>query len=197
MISLRQRMAKAKSLYDLLTWGLVIVPAIRRSKSGRLTSVEVNPPAVASAAIRAAAIRTVMGAQRRVAFGLFAAAFLWAAPMQAQQLATNIVSVRSPSAEGSRQICSSQCQVFSPYVTTGAAAGFLLIFDQASSTPPADGAVTPADCIQVAATTSAGPPTPTFGKTYNLGALAVFSTTGCFTKTISNTAFFNAQRQQP
>ena len=115
---------------------------------------------------------------------------------QAQEPGRNMVRVVSSAAEGSRQLCDAKCVVFAPYVTTGASAGFLMIFDQASATAPSDGAVTPVDCIQVAATSSAGPPFPLTGKPYTNGALAVFSTTGCFTKTISATAYFHAERQQ-
>jgi hypothetical protein len=115
----------------------------------------------------------------------------------AQEFGRNMVPVVSPAAEGSRQICATKCTVHAPYVTTGAAAGFLMIFDQASASAPAEGAVTPQDCIQVAANTSAGPPFPASGKPYQNGALMVYSTTGCFTKTISATAFFQATRQQP
>lgn len=115
----------------------------------------------------------------------------------AQEPGRNMVPISSPAAEGSRQLCAAKCTVFSPYVTTGAAAGFLMFFDQASATPPADGAVVPVGCIQVAATTSAGPPFPPTGIPFQNGALAVYSTTGCFNKTISATAYFNAVRQQP
>jgi hypothetical protein len=113
----------------------------------------------------------------------------------AQEPGRNMVLITSPAAEGSRQLCAAKCVVHTPYITTGAAAGFLMLFDQASATPAADGAVVPVLCIQVAATTSSGPPAPTTGMPFQNGALAVFSTTGCFTKTISATAYFSAVRQ--
>ncbi len=99
--------------------------------------------------------------------------------------------VVSASAEGSHILKASPGCIISGYVTTGAAAGFLMIFNATSA--PADGAVTPQNCISVPATTSMGlnwAPQPT--EWYSTGIVVVFSTTGCFTKTISNTAYFHA-----
>lgn len=75
-------------------------------------------------------------------------------------------------------------------ITTGASAGYLMVFD--ATTPPADGTVTPVLCRAVAANASldvshAGAP-----DRYSTGITAVFSTTGCFTKTISATAAIEA-----
>lgn len=71
-------------------------------------------------------------------------------------------------------------------LTTGGSAGFFLLFD--STSVPADGAVTPARCYTVAANAtlavSANPPIR-----LATGITMVFSTTGCFNKTISATAF--------
>lgn len=103
-----------------------------------------------------------------------------------------IVPVVSPSAEGSRVFCAAACNLWSIYITTGASAGFLMTFNATSA--PAEGAVTPIECVQVAANSTvalsfgSGPP-----DRYSTGATAVFSTTGCFNKTISATAFFKAR----
>lgn len=106
-----------------------------------------------------------------------------------------IVPVVSASAEGSHVFCSAACNNWGLYVTTGAAAGFLMTFNATSA--PADGAVTPVECVQVAATSSAalnfGPGPP---DRYSTGMTAVYSTTGCFNKTISATAFFKARVSQ-
>ncbi len=61
-----------------------------------------------------------------------------------------------------------------------------------SKTVPADGAVTPVECIQVQAnTTIAANWAPQPPEWFSLGIVAVFSTTGCFTKTESATAFLH------
>lgn len=77
-------------------------------------------------------------------------------------------------------------------VTSGASAGYVLVFDATSL--PADGTVTPQNCIKVAATStvseSFNPP-----EQFATGIVVAFSTTGCFTKTASSTAFFNVQAQ--
>lgn len=78
-------------------------------------------------------------------------------------------------------------------VTTGASAGFWMIFD--SATDPADGTVAPAKCWQVAASSSLGVG-PLLGITFNKGIVFVFSTgASCATKTESSTAWFSGQAQ--
>jgi len=82
--------------------------------------------------------------------------------------------------------------LYSLYVTTGATAGYLMTFNATSV--PADGAVTPVECViapansTVAVTFGSGPP-----DSYPVGITAVFSSTGCFTKTASATAFFKGR----
>lgn len=75
-------------------------------------------------------------------------------------------------------------------ITTGASAGYVMAVN--SATVPADGAVAPLYCAAVAANT-------TLDKVWNMpiffstGVTVVFSTTGCFTKTGSATAYFSIQ----
>ena len=116
--------------------------------------------------------------------------------------AENIKSDRSTAAEASHVFCDATgaspvhkapCFLRSLYVTAGAAAGYLMTFDAVSA--PADGAVTPVECIAVAANQTGS---LDFGETaeqYVTGLTAVFSTTGCFSKTGSATAFFKARAQ--
>lgn len=75
-------------------------------------------------------------------------------------------------------------------VVAGASAGFVLVFN--ATTAPADGAVTPVRCIPLAAGAGIelnyrGPPLA-----FSTGITVVFSTTGCFAKTASATAFIAA-----
>jgi len=80
--------------------------------------------------------------------------------------------------------------LYSVDITTGASAGYLMVFNATSA--PADGTVTPLICTPVAANTgiryTATPPA-----VFSTGITAVFSTTGCFTKTASATAFIAGQ----
>lgn len=74
-------------------------------------------------------------------------------------------------------------------VVAGASAGFVLIFNAVSA--PADGAVTPVKCIPLAANAGIDlnyRPLPVY---FTTGITVVFSTTGCFSKTASATAFIS------
>jgi hypothetical protein len=99
----------------------------------------------------------------------------------------------STAAESSHVLKAAPGQLTSAYVVSSVT-GYLLLLNSAS-TPP-DGAVTPLECIPVSANVAAGiafsglPP-----ETYSIGITAVFSTTGCFTKTASATAFFHGAVQ--
>jgi hypothetical protein len=74
-------------------------------------------------------------------------------------------------------------------VTSGASAGYVLIYN--SATVPADGTVTPVRCIPLAANT--GIEVPLRGSYHSAGIVLAFSTTGCFTQTLSATAFISAE----
>lgn len=96
-------------------------------------------------------------------------------------------------ATGSATVRKAPCFIRSLYVTTGAVAGYLMTFNATSA--PIDGAVTPVECVYVPANSTAS---LDFGDTtepYVTGLTAVFSTTGCFTKTASATAFFKGRMQ--
>lgn len=97
--------------------------------------------------------------------------------------------VQSSAAEGSRVIKNAANNLYWGQITTGANAGYWMIFNATSA--PADGAVTPVICRKVAAnTTDTVSWNPGPAVIFNTGITFVFSTTGCFTKTIDNTAFF-------
>ncbi|HEU0157250.1 MAG TPA: hypothetical protein VFQ82_14340 [Stellaceae bacterium] len=104
-----------------------------------------------------------------------------------------IVPVVSSAAEAGHLIKGAPGNLYSLYVTTGATAGFVMTFDAASA--PADGPVTPVECVVAPPSSTvsisfSGPP-----DIYRHGIVAVFSTTGCFTKTANPTAFFKARAQ--
>jgi hypothetical protein len=106
--------------------------------------------------------------------------------------AAGITPVVSSAAESNHVLKGSAGNLYSLYVTTGATAGYLMTFNATSA--PADGAVTPIDCVQAPANQTTG---LTFGSgppdVYSTGITAVFSSTGCFTKTASATAFFKGR----
>ena len=106
--------------------------------------------------------------------------------------AAGITPIVSASAEGSHVLKGSPGNLYSLYVTTGATSGYVMTFN--ATTAPAYGAVTPIECVPVFATSTLG---LTFGSgppdVYSTGITAVFSSTGCFTKTVSATAFFKAR----
>lgn len=103
-----------------------------------------------------------------------------------------IPPIVSGSAESNHVICAAACNLWGASITTGAAAGFFMVFNATSA--PADGAVTPIECVQIPANGSgsinfgAGPP-----DRYATGVTLAFSTTGCFNLTKSATAFFKGR----
>lgn len=104
-----------------------------------------------------------------------------------------ITPVVSSTVESAHLIKGAPGNLYSLYVTTAAASGFLMTFN--AKIAPADGAVTPVECVAAPANSTIsvsfdGPP-----DIYSLGIVAVFSSTGCFTKTASATAFFKARAQ--
>lgn len=116
------------------------------------------------------------------------------APARAQVVPPNAAAtpVVSAAAEGSHVLKASPGNLYALYVVdTGAVAGFIMVFN--ATTAPANGAVTPIHCVPVSASgynfLNFAPQPPEF---YSIGIVAVYSSTGCFTKTTSATAFFHA-----
>lgn len=83
--------------------------------------------------------------------------------------------------------------LYSWVVTSGASAGYVMIFN--ATTLPADGAVTPTDCRVIAANSTIGSGNYDIPERYTTGIVIGFSTTGCFTKTASATAYIRATFQ--
>ena len=93
----------------------------------------------------------------------------------------------SAALEGSHVLKASAGSLYSLYCLASVA-GYLMTFN--ATTVPADGAVTPVECIPVGAGQVASIDFGAAPDAYSTGIVAVFSTTGPFTKTISGTAFF-------
>ncbi|OQW42091.1 MAG: hypothetical protein A4S12_07055 [Proteobacteria bacterium SG_bin5] len=111
----------------------------------------------------------------------------WVAQSATSNAGVALSTSVSGAAETARAIKTSGAgNLYRVAITTGGAAGFLMVFDATSA--PADGAVTPRICRVVAANSSLE---VVFNAPVNFGTgiTAVFSTTGCFVKTSSATAF--------
>lgn len=100
-----------------------------------------------------------------------------------------VTSVQSTVATASTVIKASAGNLYGFNVVSGASAGFILVYNATSA--PADGTVTPIKCLPIAANTGIdvnmrGQPTY-----FSTGIVIAFSTTGCFTQTLSATAFIS------
>ncbi len=106
-----------------------------------------------------------------------------------------VVPGASTAAEASHVVKGSAGTLYGGVVTTGAVGGYVMIFN--ATTPPADGAVTPLKCYVAPASqsTSFSADPGAGGWTFGTGIVFVFSSTGCFTKTASATAYFGWQAQ--
>lgn len=104
-----------------------------------------------------------------------------------------IAPVASSSAESNHVLKNSAGNLYDVYVVP-TVAGYLMVFDATSA--PSDGSVTPKECVPAAANV---PTAINFGgappESYATGIVAVFSTTGCLTKTASSTGWFHGRVQ--
>jgi hypothetical protein len=107
--------------------------------------------------------------------------------------ATSIGLIGSTAAESNRVFKAAGGMLYSLTVTTGASAGFLMLFNATAA--PSDGAVVPVYCVPVAA--NSGTPLRWDSPiAFGTGITAVFSTgASCLSKTASATALFYGQVQ--
>lgn len=114
----------------------------------------------------------------------------WCLPAHANAVLGNpIPSAQSAAAEGSHVFKASGGLLYGITATIASTSGYLMVFD--ATTAPADGAVTPKLCYAIGSAINQGILIP-YPVPFTNGIVAVFSTTGCFNKTVSN-AFFSAQ----
>lgn len=104
--------------------------------------------------------------------------------------ATGITPVVTAAVASSVVAKASAGNLYGLNVTSGASAGYVMLFNAVSA--PADGAVAPARCIPLAANTGIELGWRSVPVVFSTGITVVFSTTGCFTKTASATAFISA-----
>lgn len=103
--------------------------------------------------------------------------------------AVGATNLATSAAAGALVVKASAGNLYGLNVTSGATAGYIMVFNAIAA--PADGTVTPAKCIPLAANAGIDlnyRATPTY---FGTGITVVFSSTGCFTKTSSATAFIS------
>lgn len=105
-------------------------------------------------------------------------------------ITTPLTPVATAAAAGSQVAKAAAGKLFGLNVVAGASAGFVMVFDAA--TVPADGASQPKKVFPLAANAGLSYSWDR-GLTFSTGIVVVFSTTGPFTKTISNTAFIETE----
>lgn len=98
--------------------------------------------------------------------------------------------IASPAVTASLIARTSAADLYDLNVVSGGTAGYVMLFD--ATTIPADGAVTPAYCIPLAANTGLQTNFRAEPTRFVNGVVVVFSSTGCFTKTASATAYIAA-----
>jgi hypothetical protein len=105
-------------------------------------------------------------------------------------VAYGVTPTVTATASGSLVVKASAGDLYAISATAGASAGFLLVGNAAAV--PADGAVTPIECIPMAANGYVSVSYNAIPEFFTVGIWAAFSTTGCFTKTLSATTFIHA-----
>ena len=114
-------------------------------------------------------------------------------PSQANALGNPVNYVVSTTAEASHVLKAKPGSLFGFSATTGASAGYVMLFDATAA--PSNGTVTPVACYYIPSTSSFNTSWSQFPLAFNTGIVIEFSTTGCFAATSSSTAFFSAQIQ--
>lgn len=118
----------------------------------------------------------------------FIAAFLaLLAPISASAAVGDVVAPTVTSALIAKTV---SADLFDINVVSGATAGYVMVFD--AKTVPADGAVVPVYCMPLAANTGLQSNFRAEPTAFQNGVVVVFSSTGCFTKTASATAYIAA-----
>lgn len=105
--------------------------------------------------------------------------------------ATGSTPVQTATAAASLVAKATPGLLYSAYISGPSVAGFLLVFNATSV--PADGTVTPVECVAVASAGSANISNLVIPEFFSAGISLAFSSTGCFTKTTTGlTAFLHA-----
>lgn len=104
-----------------------------------------------------------------------------------------LAGTASTAVESGRVFKASAGNAYRFAITTGATPGFFMAFN--ATTIPADGAVTPVICRVIAANSTLSMSFESMPVRFSTGVSVAFSSTGCFTKTASATAFLEGYVQ--
>lgn len=126
---------------------------------------------------------------KRILFGLAALCLASCSTAAYAQTPVSVAPTSSPTVSGGWVAASTRTDAYRLAASSSSTAGYFMVFD--ATTVPADGAVVPKFCRAVAAGASVSLVFVNPAAFRN-GIVMVFSTTGCYTKTISATAFFEA-----
>jgi hypothetical protein len=113
---------------------------------------------------------------------------LLAAPGPSSDAGAATLPASSSAVSSGQVIKASAGNLYSFNVTSGASAGFIMIVN--STTVPSAGAITPVKCYAIAASSSFDRTFP-MPISFSTGIVILFSTTGCFSYTVSATAFIS------
>lgn len=102
---------------------------------------------------------------------------------------SGVAPVATTAVAGGQVLKASAANLYGLNVVSGASAGYVLVTN--TTTVPADGAVTPLKCYALAANSSLDLNLRAAPVYFSTGVSVSFSTTGCFTKTASATAFIS------
>lgn len=118
---------------------------------------------------------------------LTSAAGINTVPVTSATSAAGATQVRTTVAASSVVGKASAGNLYGYNVVAGASAGYVLVYNL--TTPPVDGTVTPFRCIPLAANAGVDVNMRATPSYFTTGIVVAFSTTGCFTQTLSATAF--------
>jgi len=110
---------------------------------------------------------------------------------QSSNLGNPIISQQTAVAASSLVGKTIQGNLYGFSATSGASAGYVLIFDAAAA--PSDGTVTPKFCYNLPANSTTGASWLSYPVPFQNGLVIEFSSTGCYSATASATAFITAQ----
>jgi hypothetical protein len=127
------------------------------------------------------------GATVGLATGVNLVGSVASAPPAAYNAANGLAPVFTSVTAGGLVLKASPALLYGLNITASTSSGFLMIFN--STTVPADGTVTPVRCLPVNAGAGLELSWRDMPLTLTVGASVAFSSTGCFTKTASATAF--------
>lgn len=183
---------KAMKIFRMIFAALLLVPTIAQAQGGAMNGTIGKPASINAVQVAGQDPSFNLKALKVDGTGaLVTSSSTYAVPSSAA--ANAIAPVAAGFVGAAYVLCVSACNMYGLNVVAGASAGYVMLFNATST--PADGAVTPVYCMPIAANQGMEASWRNIPKRMTVGATLVFSTTGCFTKTASGTAFLSADFQ--